>query len=84
MADSYCYIPELSIIVIFHCVVIYWYRSMIFQNGKYTVLNSHVSFILDTGGRPHTECPHARLIGVIKQMTFQEIPLRDSYPQIEN
>ncbi len=38
----------------------------------------YVSFILDAGGRPHTESPQVRLIGVMKQMTFQEIPYVDN------
>ncbi len=38
----------------------------------------YVSFILDAGGRPHTEGPQGRLIRMIKQMTFQEIPYVDN------
>ncbi len=58
---------------------------MIFQNEKHIVRQTHVicvSFILNAQGHPYTESPQARLIGVIKQMTLQELPYMDKGIQL--
>ncbi len=50
-----------------------WYQNEKAHSTKLSYV-TYASFILNAGGCPCTESPKAKLIGVIKQMTFQEIP----------